>query len=131
MALGFGGRGIETLTLGASVTVDPRTGAAGLRVPVPVPAGRGLAPSLALVYGSGGGNSAFGAGWALAGLPAVTVAATRRLPRWDGRDGLEHNPSSWRSHGIRNSARRTPSVLVGDRIREAQRTHRVCDGGAD
>jgi hypothetical protein len=89
MALGFGGRGVEALTLGAAVEVDPRTGAASLRAPVPVPAQRGLAPSLALVYGSGAANSAFGSGWALAGLPAVPVAATRRLPRWDGRDGFE------------------------------------------
>jgi hypothetical protein len=89
MSIGFGGRGIEALSLGAAVEVDPRTGAASLRVPIPVPAGRGMAPSLALVYGSGAGNSAFGAGWALAGLPSITVAATRRLPRWDGRDGFE------------------------------------------
>ncbi len=61
MALGFGGRGVEALSLGAAVEVDPRTGAASLRVPVPVQTGRGLAPSLALVYGSGAGNSAFGA----------------------------------------------------------------------
>jgi RHS repeat-associated protein len=90
MPLEFGGREVGDLSLGYSVDVDAQTGAAALRVPVPVPPGRhGLAPSLSLAYASGAGNSAFGAGWSLAGLPAIGIDTRFHVPRWDGTDGYQ------------------------------------------
>ncbi len=89
MSLGFGGRKVGQLGIGHGVEVDARTGAAGLRVPVPVPAGRqGFGPQrLALTYASGAGNSAYGTGWSLAGLPTISLDTRLHLPRWDGSDG--------------------------------------------
>ena len=89
MTLSFGGRAIEELGFGHDLAVDPFTGATTLRIPVPVPAGRtGVRPALALVH-SGGGSSPFGAGWALAGVPAVSIDTRRRLPRYDRTDRFE------------------------------------------
>lgn len=85
--LTFGGRQIEDLSIGHSVEVDPFSGSAAISVPIAPPPGRGsLAPPLVLSYSSGGGNSAFGAGWNLSGLPAVGLDASRNVPRWDGTD---------------------------------------------
>src|SRR5512132_1839839 len=90
MALAFGGREIGDLSLGYRVDVDARTGAAALHVPVLAPPGRhGLGPALTLTYASGAGNSAFGAGWSLAGLPVIGLDTRFHVPRWDGSDGLQ------------------------------------------
>ena len=78
------------LSVGCTVDVDQFMGSSSLRVPVPAPEGRsGLAPELALVYQSGAGNSPFGAGWALGGLPAVGMDTRYHVPRWDGTDGYQ------------------------------------------
>jgi RHS repeat-associated protein len=88
--LAFQGRKVEELSVGYAVDVDVRTGAAALRVPVPAPPGRhGLAPALTLSYSSGEGNSAFGAGWRLAGLPTIGIDMRSHVPRWDGTDGYQ------------------------------------------
>jgi RHS repeat-associated protein len=112
MSLAFGGRKVADLSIGYSVDVDPRTGAGALRVPVPAPPGRhGLGPALTLAYASGAGNSAFGAGWSLAGLPAIGLDTRFHVPRWDGRDGyqlggdelvpwLQHKAGAWTPRGF-------------------------------
>ena len=85
--LAFAGRQVEELAIGHTVEVDPSSGIATLRTPVLAPVGRGnLAPPLVLSYSSGGGNSAFGAGWNLSGLPAVGLDTSRNVARWDGTD---------------------------------------------
>ena len=90
--LSFAGRSTSELTTGYSVDVDARAGSAGLRLPVPAPPGRsGLAPSLALQYSSGAGNSAFGSGWSLSGLPVVGLDTRLNVPHWDGSDGFALN----------------------------------------
>ncbi|MGN6109657.1 MAG: SpvB/TcaC N-terminal domain-containing protein, partial [Kofleriaceae bacterium] len=87
---GAGGRSINDLSVGHAVSVDARTGAAGLRVPIPCPTGRGGAgPQLALTYSSSAGSTAFGLGWTLAGLPAISIDTHKRLPRWDGTDKFQ------------------------------------------
>jgi RHS repeat-associated protein len=87
--LTFGARQIGELSVAHEVVVDPRSGAASLRVPIAVPAGRaGLQPNLALVCSSGGGTSPFGSGMSLSGLSSIAVDAERRVPRWDGSDDL-------------------------------------------
>ena len=70
-----------------SVEVDPFTGGATARIPIPTTPGRGLTPALALVHG-GGGNSEVGLGWHLAGLPRIAIDRSERAPRWDGSDGV-------------------------------------------
>jgi len=85
--LTFAGRQLQELSSGATLEVDAHSGAAALRIPVLPPPGRGnLAPPLVLSYMSGTGNSPFGAGWSLSGLPAVGLDISRHVPRWDGSD---------------------------------------------
>jgi len=110
--LSFAGRTTGDLTSGYSVDADARTGAAALRVTVPVPPGRaGLSPDLELIYSSGSGNSVFGAGWALAGLPLIGLDIRYHVPRWDGSDtyqlngqplvpGLEQHGGGWAPRGF-------------------------------
>src|SRR5262245_23509181 len=112
MTLTFGGRDVSDVSLGHGVDVDVQTGTASLHVPVPLPPGRhGLQPSLTLAYASGAGNSAFGAGWSLAGLPAISVDTHFHVPRWDGTDGyqlggdelvpwLEQKAGAWTPRGF-------------------------------
>jgi hypothetical protein len=88
--LAIRGRRAEELSVGDAVDVDVRAGAAALRVPVPAPPRRhGLAPALTLSYSSGEGDSAFGAGWRLAGLPAIGINARFHVPSWGGSDGYQ------------------------------------------
>lgn len=49
--------------MGESLGAIGPSGLASLTVPLPISAGRGYAPALALSYSSGGGNSPFGLGW--------------------------------------------------------------------
>lgn len=137
--LDFGGRSIEDLGIGYEIDVHAQTGAAGLSVPVPAPPGRGgLGPALSLTYSSGAGNSAFGAGWSLAGLPSIGIDTHARVPRWDGRDGyqlggeelvpwLERQGSSWH---VRSFAQGDHTVLLyrsrtsGAAIRAERWVHR-------
>ena len=64
-----------------------------------------------LGYSSGGAGSPFGAGWTLAGLPAITIDTRFHVPRWDGTDGfqlggdelvpwLEEGPAGWTPRGF-------------------------------
>jgi hypothetical protein len=86
----FSGRSVEDLCIAHQVDVDRRTGAASLAVPIPVPVGRGgLGPPCSLVYTAGAGNSPFGMGWRLGGLPTVGIDVHDHVPRWDGSDGFQ------------------------------------------
>jgi hypothetical protein len=72
--------------IGETFSADPQTGAATLRVPIAVPAGRtGLAPKLELVYGTGTGSGLFGLGWAL-GIPGIARKTSHGVPRYDASD---------------------------------------------
>lgn len=69
-------KGGGTVSIGGGMlSAGGPDGAAGWQLPLPSPAGRALSAQLTLQYSSGGGNSAFGAGWDCA-LPAV-VRTTR------------------------------------------------------
>src|SRR5262245_7917318 len=71
------------LVLGHQVGVDQLTGAARVAVPVPLPPGRsGFHPECALHYASSAGNTAFGAGWSLSGVPAIGIDDRQGHPRY-------------------------------------------------
>jgi hypothetical protein len=64
-----------------------------------------------LTYSSQAGNSAFGEGWTLSGLPTVGIDARKQVPKWNGQDGyqfgqeslvpwLERNAVGWRQRGF-------------------------------
>jgi RHS repeat-associated protein len=83
--IGFRDTSLEELGLQHGVEVDQLSGTARVRIEVRLSAGRdGFGPGLGLSYG--GGNSPFGLGWTLSGLPAIAVDTARRLPTYDGAD---------------------------------------------
>ncbi|MFI8558736.1 SpvB/TcaC N-terminal domain-containing protein [Pseudomonas putida] len=69
------------------LSIGGADGAAGWTLPLPLPAGRTLSPSLTLAYSSEGGNGAFGAGWQC--NPASISRMTRLgAPRYNQSDRL-------------------------------------------
>ncbi|QVM92478.1 hypothetical protein JYG34_05460 [Pseudomonas entomophila] len=68
---------------GGMLSAGGPDGSAGWQLPLPSPAGRSLSAALTLQYSSGGGNSAFGAGWECP-LPAVFVMTRFGVPKYDG-----------------------------------------------
>lgn len=63
------------------------TGQASLSLPLPISAGRGYAPALALSYSSDRGNSAFGLGWQVA-LMSISRDTRHGAPHYDERDAF-------------------------------------------
>ncbi len=112
--MNFGGRNVSDLAISYDINVAAQTGAAIFTLPIPAPLGRnGLGPTLVLSYSSQTGNSPFGTGWSLSGLPAIGIDARRQVPRWDSRDGyalggdelvpwLENEAGEWRPRGFDN-----------------------------
>jgi RHS repeat-associated protein len=79
---------LAVLALSYQVDIELATGAASVTVPIPTTRGRGgFGPSLTLRYDSSAGNSAFGLGWSLLGVPSVTVDDRRRFASYDPTDG--------------------------------------------
>lgn len=60
-------------------------GAAGLTLPLPISAGRGEAPTLALHYSSHAGNGTFGMGWDL-NLPRISRRTREGVPAYQDSD---------------------------------------------
>ncbi|KWB79430.1 SpvB/TcaC N-terminal domain-containing protein [Burkholderia ubonensis] len=69
--------------LGDSLSPGGPSGMAGISLPLPVSAGRGYAPALALSYSSGAGNTPYGLGWTL-GLMMIQRRTNRGVPTYDG-----------------------------------------------
>ncbi len=73
--------------IGEKFAVNSVSGTGSFTLPIYTSPGRaGFGPSLSLAYSSGGGNTAFGFGWALA-LPAITRKTDKGLPQY--RDAIE------------------------------------------
>ncbi len=66
---------------GIGETFQPNSfsGTAAYTIPVPITAGRGLAPSLSLTYNSGSGNGIFGIGWDVE-IPEFTIRTEKESP---------------------------------------------------
>lgn len=72
--IAFASRSIEDLSIPHQVSVNPLTGSADIQVLLPLTPGRaGFGPSLSLHYSSSAGNSVYGVGWSLGGLPAIMI----------------------------------------------------------
>lgn len=71
--------------LGESLGQAGPTGLSSLSLPLPISAGRGFAPSLALGYSSGAGNGPFGTGWGCS-VPAISLRTSHGTPQYQGND---------------------------------------------
>ncbi|SMG61706.1 SpvB/TcaC N-terminal domain-containing protein [Cedecea sp. NFIX57] len=71
--------------MGETLSVGGTSGTASLALPLPVSAGRGVAPELSLVYSSGAGNGPFGMGWQCP-LPVISRRTSHGVPRYDESD---------------------------------------------
>ena len=85
--IGMGQTDLGGLSVNHDVQVDTLTGRLRLSVPVLVTPGReSFSPNLNLVCANGSGNSTFGLGWVLSGVPSIGIDAERRLPAYDSRE---------------------------------------------
>lgn len=92
--IAFASRSIEDLSIPHQVSVNPLTGSADIQVLLPLTPGRaGFGPSLSLHYSSSAGNSVYGVGWSLGGLPAIMINTKDGLPNYDGQDRYVFNGS--------------------------------------
>lgn len=71
--------------MGGALGAAGPTGTAGYSLPLPISAGRGYTPALALQYSSGAGNGTFGLGWQ---LPLLRIArrTNRGVPNYNEHD---------------------------------------------
>lgn len=79
---------------GGMLSVGSADGAAGWSLPLPLPVGRALSPSLSLDYRSSAGNGAFGAGWQctppfICRMDRLGIPRYIHSDRWQGPDGEE------------------------------------------
>ena len=79
--IGFRETTLDELSIDHEIQVSTLTGSARLTVPIRTTPGReSFGPELALGYGSGEGNSTFGVGWFLGGVPSIEVGCVKDFP---------------------------------------------------
>lgn len=84
--IGFRETGLDELSVAHEVEVNTLTGDGRISVPIRTTAGRdGFGPSLSLGYSSGAGNSSFGMGWFLSGVPSIGLDTSDELPVYGAR----------------------------------------------
>ncbi len=71
--------------MGESLNGGGMSGTVSLNVPLPITPGRGFAPTLALQYASGNGNSPFGLGFNLS-LPSINRRTSKGVPQYSEQD---------------------------------------------
>ncbi len=77
----------KDLKMPVEASVNSQTGDAFSSVSIPITTGRnGFQPNLSLSYNSGSGNSVFGMGWHLQGIPNICLSLKDGYPRYDGSD---------------------------------------------
>ncbi|MFJ5255552.1 SpvB/TcaC N-terminal domain-containing protein [Pseudomonas sp. NPDC088414] len=74
-------------TIGKSWGAVGATGAASFELPLPLSAGRGWDPQLALTYSSHAGNGPFGIGWSL-GIGQISRRTQKGVPRYSDLDEI-------------------------------------------
>ncbi|MHA1066848.1 SpvB/TcaC N-terminal domain-containing protein [Enterobacter ludwigii] len=82
-ALPKGGGAIQSM--GEAMGAPGPNGLASVSLPFPISAGRGFAPSLALNYSSGAGNSVFGMGWSCDTL-RISRRTSTSVPKYNHTD---------------------------------------------
>src|SRR5512135_3362073 len=81
LSLPKGGGAIKGM--GEKFQPDLHTGTGNFSIPLNLPSGRhNFSPQLSLSYTTGGGNGAFGLGWAL-GIPNVSRKTSKGVPVYD------------------------------------------------
>ncbi|WP_170864452.1 SpvB/TcaC N-terminal domain-containing protein [Fodinibius roseus] len=81
----FAAKDLQDLEVAHQINVNPSSGVATIAVDIPLTSGRsGFTPDLSLTYHSNKSNSAFGAGWELSGLPAVSLSLKEGFPEYSG-----------------------------------------------
>jgi hypothetical protein len=101
--------------MGESLTFAGPDGMASLSLPLPVSAGRGVAPPLSLSYGSASGNGPFGMGWQC-GTPHISLRTAKGVPQYAGEDaflGPEGEVLVPVTDAQGQPARQTREVLLG------------------
>ncbi len=82
-------------TIGKSWGAVGPTGAASFDLPLPLSAGRGWDPQLALGYSNQAGNGPFGIGWSL-GIGQISRRTHKGVPRYDDHDEIVgHDGEVW------------------------------------
>lgn len=75
------------LEIPLETSVNPQIGGASTSIGIPITSGRnGFQPALNLIYSSGAGNSVFGMGWNLQGIPTIVLSLKDGYPKYDGTD---------------------------------------------
>ncbi len=89
--ISFLSKGLQDLGIASQVEVNPLTGTANISVPLSLTPGRsGFGPSLTLEYNSSAGNSVYGMGWSLAGLPSIGLSS-KQHPKYTDEDNFVFN----------------------------------------
>ncbi|KAF1983001.1 SpvB-domain-containing protein [Aulographum hederae CBS 113979] len=68
--------------IGEKFDVNSSTGTGSASIPIKVSPARGVQPQLSVNYNSGSGNSVFGLGFQLAGIPSITRKTDKGLPKY-------------------------------------------------
>jgi RHS repeat-associated protein len=85
--IGFRETALDQFAVEHTIEVNTLNGSAQLSVPIRTTPGReSFGPTLALGYESGEGNSTFGVGWFLTGVPSIGVDTSRSLPTYQAGD---------------------------------------------
>lgn len=110
--LSFSSKNPADLEIPHRLTVNSLTGATNLIVDVPVTPGRdGVQPTLSLGYQSSAGNSSYGVGWSLGGLPSIRVSLKDGVPDHAGEENYVYEGEELVPWRIRNGVGWVPRII--------------------
>lgn len=112
--------------MGGALGATGPDGTASLTLPLPVSAGRGVAPGVALSYSSAAGNGAFAMGWQCE--PGfISVQTAKGVPRYNGSDTFLGPDGEVLVPGMNEQGhqiQRTANVLLGIALAQPHRVTR-------